>query len=128
MSDLLTRGAFVAALPLVAASCARFGVEPGSTLSLEKEPDAICVPLQPARNAYASIRQVAILILEHAGREVAAGRRTSEEAAAMERYRRQFRDLDFQIARGLNAPKAELDMAKIQRVAEGTAKIIGALL
>jgi len=85
---------------------------------LTKEPDTIAVPLQAARNVYATVRT---LYQDGAARvraKCAKKELTEAECLRLAGLHAQAQALDFQIRRGLENPKAELDLEKIAKLLE----------
>ena len=85
---------------------------------LTKEPDMIAVPLQQARNVYASLRTYygdwkAAQDVKCATQMLPPG-----ECAKLLLAHEEFRKLDWEIRRGLENPKAETDWAKLSRIIE----------
>lgn len=118
------------ALGLVLGACGGGQVQapaPGDALSVMKEPDYVKVPLQPARNLWATIRQTARGRIVYVQGKIARGELTAAESAQVLKDIETARQLDFEIARALDNPKAELDVQKIAKILEVTAKIVGAL-
>lgn len=102
-------------------------IQPGDALSIHKEPDTITIPLQPARNLYATIRQTVQARLVYAEAKCRRDELSASECRTIAEDTGTARQLDFEIRRGLDNPKAELDVAKIARVLEISAKVVGAL-
>lgn len=85
---------------------------------LTKEPETLAVPLQAARNVYATVRT---LYQDGAARvRVKCEKKelTEAECLRLAGVQAQAQALDFQIRRGLENPKAELDLEKIARLLE----------
>lgn len=122
----------IAALSAFACVVAFFGgcggrVEPGDTLSVMKEPEYVKVPLQPARNLWATIRQTARTRIVYVQGKIARGELSAAESQQVLRDIETLRQLEFEISRALDNPKAELDVQKIAKVLELTAKVVGAV-
>ena len=95
----------------------------------QKEPDTVNVPLQEARNLYATIslivrdrvKVIDALLLER-------GDFNTEFVIQFTKDKEALKALDFEIRRKLENPKAELDTEKIIRILEVMAKLVGAVL
>jgi len=89
-----------------------------------KDPDTIAVPLQGARTVYATVRT---LYQDGAARvQVKCQKKelTEAECLRLAGVHDQAKALDFEIRRGLENPKAELDLEKIAKLLELAAKFI----
>jgi hypothetical protein len=119
----MRRSRIVAVAALALTGCA----PTGSTLSVMKEPDTVCAPLQSTRDLWATVRTIAgnrIALFEAAGRR---GALSPAVWAQGQEDIKVMRALDFDITRKLNSPKAVLDVEKVTKILEVSAKIIGAL-
>ena len=103
-------------------------VPTGSALSVMKEPDTIAVPLQGARDLYATIRTIATDRIAYAQAKCKARALTLKECAQLDTDIGALKQLDFEVVRSLNSPKATLDVTKIAKILEVSSKIIGALI
>ncbi len=108
--------------------CGSQATAPGGTLSVMKEPDTIAVPLQPARDLYATIRLTVKDRFAHAESLCLTGKLPAATCRQVALDRQAAQQLDFEINRSLTSPKATLDVEKIKRVLELSAKLIGAAL
>ena len=104
------------------------GCQPGDTLSLQKEPEYIKVPLQPAREMVATIRTIAKDRIAVAESLCAQNKLTAAQCQQMHLDIQGLKQLDFEVTRALDNPKAELDTKKIIKMLEISAKLIGAVM
>ena len=85
---------------------------------LTKEPDTIAVPLQQARNVYASLRTYYGDWKAAQDTKCATKMLPPDECAKLLLAHEEFKKLDFEIRRGLENPKAETNWAKLARIIE----------
>lgn len=100
----------------------------GSALSVHKEATVVTIPLQPARNLWATIRQTARGRIVYAQGKCQRNELSATECAQIAKDIETVRQLDFEITRALDNPTADLDVAKIAQILTVSAKIIGALI
>ena len=99
------------------------GDDPGA---FQKEPDSISIPLQQARNLYATIATIARDRMAYAQSLCTQNRLSATECLQLAKDAQVLQTLDFEVKRRLDNPKAELDTAKLLRILEISAKLIGA--
>ena len=85
---------------------------------LVKEPDTIAVPLQQARDVYATLRTYYGDWKARQDAKCATRTLPVEECAALASAHREFQRLDFEIRRGLENPKAETNWSAVARILE----------
>lgn len=95
-----------------------------------KEPEGITIPLQDARNFYASLRtsfkdrvEWIERVLEHSNTQLPV-KVYAQYANDLAR----LRELDRVIREQLENPKREFDKEKLLRILEGLAKLVGAVV
>lgn len=94
-----------------------------------KEPDSVSVPLQDARNLYATLSLIVRDRIK--GIDALLAQKGDFDTAFVVQFvndKEALRSLDFEIRRKLENPKAELDTEKIIRILEIMAKLVGAVL
>ena len=98
-----------------------------SETPLHKEPEFAQVPLQPARELYATIRTIAVDRVRYVAMLCETDKLPASVCIQLEKDLETLRALDFEITRALNNPKATLDTEKILKILEISAKLIGAV-
>jgi len=78
----------------------------------------VAVPLQQARNVYATLRTYYGDWKARQDAKCAARTLPVEECAALAVAHREFQRLDFEIRRGLENPKAETNWSAVARILE----------
>ena len=101
------------------------GDDPGA---LHKEPESIRIPLQQARNLYATVATITRDRVAYAQTLCATNRLSATECAQLAKDAQVLQVLDFEIKRRLDNPRSELDTEKLIRILEISAKLIGAAL
>lgn len=93
-----------------------------------KEPETIAIPLQDARNLYATIATIVSNRLDYVEQMIQSERLTAVEARQFSQDRAALRDVHFHIKKAIENPKAEVDWAKVGKALEIVAKLVGAVL
>lgn len=89
-----------------------------------KDAETITMPLQDARNAYATIRTLYLDVAARAQAKCERKELTEADCLRLAGIAEQARALDFEIRRGLDNPKAEVNWANIAKLLELAAKFV----
>lgn len=121
----------IVGLVALVAGCGGGGGDKGvvpmdSPLSLHKEPESIVIPLQQARNLYATVATIARDRMAYAQGLCKANKLPATTCLQLVDDGKSLQALDFEIKKRLDNPKAELDVDKIVRILEVSAKLISA--